>query len=140
MKDSGSADNKRTGYIKFDLTGITSVSSATIRLYGYLADASTPTAISLFDVANTTWSQSTINFNNAPASNGSAVATKTITGFSSTAGAYYDFDVTAYIQAAITAGKTEVSLAIKAATGSNVRVSFNTSEAAANTPALVVTT
>jgi hypothetical protein len=139
VKESSSADNKRTGYLKFDLTGITSVSSATIRLYGYLADASTPTAVSLYDVANTTWSQSTINFNNAPASNGSAVATKTITGFSSTAGAYYDFDVTSYIQAAIAANKTTVSLAIKAAAGSNVRVSFNTSEAAANTPDSVVT-
>jgi len=46
--------------------------------------------------------------------------------------------VTAYLQAALTAGKTQVTIAIT--TAANVRVSFNSSEAASNTPALVITT
>jgi hypothetical protein len=110
-----------------------------VRLWGYLADDDSPTAITLYDVANANWSESTLTFDNAPAVGG-AVATQTISGYGSQNGAYYDFDVTAYLQAAVAAGKTKVSFALKAEAGSNVRVSFATSEAPANTPALVITT
>ncbi|MGB7159700.1 MAG: DNRLRE domain-containing protein, partial [Tepidisphaeraceae bacterium] len=131
------ADRDRRAYMKFDLTGVTSVTSAVVRLFGYLADGTSPSAVSLNGVASDAWSEGSITFNNSPAV-GAVLATQTITGANPGAAAWYEFDVTAYLQAAIAAGKTQVTIAITTAAGT--RVSFNSAEAASNTPAMVITT
>ena len=136
-KGGSDANLVRKAYLQFDLTGITSVTNATVRLFGYLADSSKATAVNLLAVSDDSWTEGAITFNNAPAT-GAVVATQTVTGQYETHAAVYDFDITAYLQAAIAAGKTTVSLAITTTAG--VRVAFASSEATANAPALVITT
>jgi fibronectin type 3 domain-containing protein len=137
IKGGGDINLNRRAFLKFDLSGITSVTNAVVRLFGYLADSTKATAVNLHAVSNDSWTESGITYNNAPAL-GSVVATNTVTGANVGAAAWYEFDVTAYLQAAIAAGKTEVTLAV--ATTASVRVAFNSAEATANQPALVVTT
>ena len=57
-------------YLRFDLSGIVgTIQRATLRIY---PNSSQSTGYSVFGVANTSWSESTINASNAPPFNASA--------------------------------------------------------------------
>jgi endoglucanase len=85
--------------------------------------------------ADNTWDESAINFNNAPAINGSALDSATI---ANTSEKYYYFDVSSYIKAQKVAGATEVTLAVKAPAFSSNFVTFKSREASSNQPLLMI--
>ena len=91
---------------------------------------------SIFSVADTSWSETGITFNNAPATSSMALAGATVTG---TALQMVHLDLTAYVKAQKAAGHNIISFALKDNTSSNSFVQFNSREAASNKPALVVT-
>jgi len=130
VKTATSGDD-RTAYLKFDLTGITSLNNATLQLSGALESPQTPaTDVGIFPVADSSWVEGDgtivnragdgfdtdnspageITWNNAPALAGSAIATATVSRDSFQT---YSFDVTSYLQQQITAGNTIVTLALK---------------------------
>src|SRR5439155_14112299 len=95
VKTSGSGFN-RHGYLKFDMFGVNAINSAKLRVFGRLSDTqNTNVATSLFSVANTSWTEGGITFNNEPAAGATPLATATI--IDNTA-RFYDFDVTAYLK------------------------------------------
>ena len=130
-----STDNSKMIYLRFDIASLGStVTNATLRLYGSVGNSSSLN-VDVFYVPDNSWGESTITFNNKPAQSGSSYATKTITG---TTQQYYEWNITSLVQARKTAGSTMLSMVLKcAAKGSFVK--FNTKEAAANNPQLVVT-
>jgi hypothetical protein len=126
-------ENERRIYIRFPLAGLSpTVTSVKLRLNGNAPG--TAKATSVYGVANTTWSETTITFNNAPPMDASAIATTSV----GTGVAWYEWDLTAYVQAKKTAGATDVSFGIKSDPISNdTQTSFSSKEGA-NDPVLII--
>jgi hypothetical protein len=134
LKKSTSGYN-RESYLKFDLSGVSTISSAKLRLFGNVSDASS-VALALFGSGNTSWSESTVTWNTKPVT-GSQIGSATISG--STA-KWYEIDLTSYLKAEKAAGHALVTIVIKSNTSSTgPYVAFNSDDAASNRPELTIT-
>src|SRR4030095_12013427 len=85
---------------------------------------------------NTTWLENSITWNNKPAADAAILAT---TDVNSTTNQYYEWDLAQHIANLRTAGTNLVTLKLVNTNSSNNQVIFNSKEAAANRPELVVT-
>ena len=132
-------NNARETYLMFNLATVSgTVSSATLRVYGKIDLTTVPSVpIGVFPVANTTWTESTLTWNNKPASGTTALGTNTV---NNTAYSYVTFDVTSYVQAELAASRTKVSFAMKSGVAHDPRVFWNSKETGNNPPQLVVET
>ena len=128
----------RVSYLLFDLSGLTTLSSAKLRLFGNLqaSTATTGVGVSIFGVSSTTWDEKTLTNSNAPPADANAQASATVTGG---AAKYYEFDLAAYLNQQLAAGKTKAAVAIKATAVNTNFVDFNSHEATTNPPQLMVT-
>ncbi len=123
LREDGSPVKR--GYLRFNVAGLSgAVSKATLRLY---ANSSLSSGITVRQVADNTWGETTINYNNAPAL-GTAIAT---TG-AVTQGTWISIDVTSYVT-----GNGIFSFAL---TNGNATALSLASREAANKPQLVITT
>ncbi|HWE97712.1 MAG TPA: DNRLRE domain-containing protein [Tepidisphaeraceae bacterium] len=130
VKNASSGDNRVT-FLKFDLTGLTSVNSAVLQLSGSLQTAQAPaTDTGVYAVSDTSWVEGNgtivnsigdgfdtdnspsgeMTWNNQPAVDGPLLATATVSRSTFQA---ITFDVTQYIQQQINAGATQVTLALE---------------------------
>lgn len=136
---SATAGNNRETYLKFDLTTVSGISSAKVRLFGGLSDTtSSNVPAAIFSVATTSWVESgsgSITWNTKPVSGTTALASCTITD---NVPGWYEWDVTAYLQSEKAAGRNVVSLVIKHSAQSSAFASFNSKEAASNQPQLIL--
>jgi hypothetical protein len=122
-------------YLKFDVGQPCTVSSVKLRLYGKLSGSGT-LPLAVYGVPATTWTETGMNWNNKPAS-GALLRTVNVV---STTGAWYEWDVTDYVRAELSAGRSAVSFALKSTAATNYQVTFNSREAAGTSaPRLVVT-
>ncbi|NML21762.1 DNRLRE domain-containing protein [Pseudoflavitalea sp. G-6-1-2] len=138
LSPSGQLNNARESYLRFDLSSVSgSVSNATLRVYGKIDLTTVPSVpIGVYAVANTTWSESALTWNNKPAS-GAGLDTNTVTN---AAYAYITWDVTSYVQSELAASRNKVSFAMKSLTAHDPRVFWNSKEFGSNPPQLVVNT
>jgi len=129
----------RQTYIGFDLSNINgTITNAVLKVYGKLEDIrSVNIPVGVYTVANTTWTEAGLTWNNKPATASGALQSVTITD--STA-RYYTWDVTAYINSEKAAGRNAISLALINSTISTPRIVFNSKETGANAPQLLITT
>ncbi|MDB5802516.1 MAG: hypothetical protein JWL63_3455 [Rhodocyclales bacterium] len=120
------AGKVRLSYVKFNLTGVTTVTSAKLRIYG------SSTANTNLGAAQTTdgWTQAAITWNTKPAA-GTAIGSVAMT----TTAKYYEIDVTAYVQSQ--AGGDHVASFVLSETAGKY-TTLNTKENAANKPQLVI--
>ncbi|MGX5819498.1 CBM96 family carbohydrate-binding protein [Chitinophaga lutea] len=139
VSPAGQLNNARETYLQFDLSSITSpLASVVLKVYGKVDLTTVPSvAVAAFPVSNTTWTENTLTWNNKPAAGATALATVTV---SNAAYAYYDFDVTAYVQAEKAAGRNKVSFALKSQVAHDPRIFWNSSEAGSNPPLLSIIT
>jgi hypothetical protein len=122
------ASPTRQGYLKFAVSGVNGaqVQSAKLRLY---AKASSVAGGTLAAVANTTWGETTLTWNNRPA----AAATATATLPAVTNGRWYEADVSSLV-------KGDGTYALRIASTSTDEATYATAESgAATAPQLVVT-
>jgi hypothetical protein len=139
VKKSRTSGNTREAYLKFDLTGITTpITAAKLRLWGFLSNVldSTKPNVAVYSAANTTWSESTLTYSNRPSSGSTILAQQAISG---TAGQWFEFDLTSFLQAEKAAGRSVVTLVLKSTNTTNAMANFNSAEAASNAPELAVT-
>ena len=136
VKDATTPGLLRVSYLKFNLKNFSTITSADLRLFGKLSD-STDTNITaqVFAAVGTDWDEASITSNNAPPVTGAALASAVI---NDTAGKYYQFDLTSYLQAQKAAGHNVVTLAVEASGFSSNYIVFNSRESGANRPQLVV--
>jgi hypothetical protein len=129
----------RESYLRFDYSAFSgsAVNSAKIRVYVSRVDANASRIISVFGLSNNTWGENTITWNNKPAESGTPLGSYTV---NNTARAWYELDVTAYINSQLALGKKIVSLRLvnQGAKGSGNLVTFNSREAASNKPELLL--
>jgi uncharacterized delta-60 repeat protein len=153
VKNAASGDT-RVAYLKFDLTGVTTINSAVLQLSGSLENnLATPVATGVYGVANSSWIQGNgtivdsigdgfdtsnlppgeITFNNAPAVSSTLIDSATVTRDTFQT---YTLNVTAYLQAQLAAGNTIVSLALENLTPTAEETEFLSSNARSNAGAV----
>ncbi|MDB5299424.1 MAG: conserved repeat domain protein, partial [Phycisphaerales bacterium] len=130
VKNASSGDN-RVSFLKFDLSGVSSINSAVLQLSASLQSShATPTDMGVYAVSDSSWVEGDGNivnsigdgfdtdnnpsgemtWNNQPSVDGPLLATATVTRNSFQA---YSFDVTQYLQQQLNAGNTVVTLALQ---------------------------
>lgn len=138
VKRSANVGNSREAYIRFDLGGISTLTSAKLRLYGRLSAASTTTPTLTADVyssSNTTWSESAVTWDTRPAT---GITTHGSVTVSKTTDEWYEVDLTTFLKAELAAGRKVVTLALIPALTSDPWIIFASDETA-NGPRVVVT-
>ncbi len=127
----GNSANFRKGYVKFDLTasGVGPITSAIVRLY---ATTSTAIGMNVHQVSDV-WTETGLTWNNAPPEG----AVITMISLPASPG-YNEWDVTSYVQGQFTAGDKVISLVFYSAAVSSSTIAFNSREASANRPELII--
>jgi PKD repeat protein len=139
VKRSSTANsgNNRETYLKFDLASAASIGSAKLRLFARLSNSeATNVVTAIYPVANSSWTENGINFNNRPPSGTSELARFTV---ANTTGQWHEVDLTNYLKAEKAAGRNLVSLALKNLANASPITIVNSDEATANRPQLVIT-
>lgn len=129
-------------YFGFSLTNggspilTSSVSSARLMAYARSVYASNSSAVPVvaYAVSNSTWSEYTINYVNAPSVLGS-LSTASVSANST----YYSWDVTGAVNATESGGNVTLALGVTLVPNQEDHVLFNSREASANLPELVLT-
>jgi hypothetical protein len=141
VKLSNTTGNKREGYLKFDVSSLPSdpsaITNVKLRLNGKLSASGASPIVGVFGASNTSWGETAITWNTKPATSGSALATKTISG---TTAAWYEWDITSYVKTARQNGQQFVTLVLRATNATDPQAVFNSDDAASNGPQLVATT
>lgn len=127
VKYAGTADNRRETYLRFDVSSLgSSFSSAKLQVVGKLTGAmSGGINVALIEAASAGWSEGGLTWNNRPAAIGSVIDSKTIAG---TAAQVYEYDITSWLKAARSAGKTSVALILRTTFTTDPQVSFASRE------------
>lgn len=120
-----------TSFLKFDLSGVSGVTSATLRIYGFNDGANNNVLVNAFETADS-WTESGITFNNAPAA-GAYVNAVSVGGTLQ----YYEIDVTSYVFAE-SVGDGIISFQLQSGNSGTESAEFNSKEASANHPQLVI--
>jgi endoglucanase len=137
INPTATTGNNRETYLLFNASAVTgTINSVTLKVYGKV-DLTTVLSIpvGVFSVANTTWTENTLTWNNKPASGATALASATV---SNAAYSYVTWDVTNYVKSEIAAGRKTISLAMKSQAAYDPRILWNASEAGNNPPQLVI--
>ncbi len=131
VKKSSSPDYNREAFLKFNLSSVNTISKAKLRIYA----ASTTATTTVFPVADTSWNETGINWNNKP-SRGTAITNRTITGNTYK---WYELDVTNYVKSEKAAGRNIISLVLANQSTTSQLLQLKSREANSNQPQLVVT-
>ena len=107
----------------------------TLRLSGRLSDTRAATVTTrIYAVSSTSWAETSLNWNNRPASGATALATVVVAG---TAAQWYNVNLTSYVQAQRAAGATVIAIALKNPDDTLPYSSFSSRESG-NGPQLVI--
>jgi hypothetical protein len=133
VKNGSTNGIRRETYLKFSISDITEVGTAKLRIFGKNYETTNSVNLSAYGVSDDTWTEMGITWLNAP---GSATALLASTAVSTTQ--YYELDVTGYVKAQLVGDKM-ASFVLRNATAKNLKLAFNSKEAATNPPQLVIT-
>ncbi len=158
VKNATSGDS-RVAFLKFDLSHLTTLNSAVLKLSGSLLNSlATPVDTGVYAVADTSWIEGSgtivdsigdgfdtsnnppgeMTWNNQPTADATPIATATISRDSYQT---YGFDVTKYLQQQFNAGATSVTLALKNVEPTEQETAFISRDSSAGigtTPQLVI--
>jgi hypothetical protein len=134
----GTSGNTRWTYLRFSLSSLTTIQAAKLRLFGNLS-ATTTTAVrtQIFSSTNLSWGENSITWNNKPAVAATVLASTTLVN-NSTTGRWYEWDLTAFLQAQQAAGRTAVTLVLKDDVATPT-ATFRSRQASSNRPELRIT-
>ena len=126
----------RHAYLNFDLDSLGGIGSAKLRLFGRLV-STTPgsVAVGVFAAADTAWGEKTITWNNRPATAAAPLKQVNVT---TAADRWYEWDLTSYLRQQKSAGRTTVTLVLKALSPSKPTVGFSSREAPTHRPELLL--
>jgi phosphatidylserine/phosphatidylglycerophosphate/cardiolipin synthase-like enzyme len=136
-KFSAEAQYHRQTYMKLDITDVNAAtSSVTLRLSGRLSDTrAASVSADILSVADTTWNETTITWNNKPVYASTVEATVEVSG---TAAQWYDVDLTTFAKTQRALGRTAISIAIVCPLDTLPYVAFGSRESSAR-PELLIT-
>jgi carboxypeptidase T len=136
VRSSSNASNTRWVYFKFDTSGVAgTLSNVKLRVYGSNSSNGT-LSIGAYSASNTTWSETGITWNNRPTTGASALNSVSV---ASTSAAFYELDVTAYVNAERAAGRNTVTLVLRSASNTTPSFGVASRENTVNPARLVLT-
>jgi len=130
--------NNRWTYLRFNIGGLSTIQAAKLRLFGNLTSTTT-TAVQarVFSSTNLTWGEGSITWNNKPAPGATVLASVPLV-INSTTARWYEWDLTAFLQAEKAAGRTAVTLVLRNDVATP-NTTFRSRQASSNRPELRVT-
>jgi hypothetical protein len=135
---SSTAGNNRETYLKYDLTSVSGVTQAKVRLYGRVNDTSASNVTAaIYSVATTSWTETGITWNTKPVSGASPLATATV---ANNVAQWYEWDVTSYVKSEKAAGRNMVSFVVKGTSAAATFLTFSSRETTTNRPQLALRT
>ncbi|AEV99831.1 glycosyl hydrolase family 5 [Niastella koreensis] len=137
VNPSATTGNNRESYLLFDANSVSgTINSVKLKVYGKVdLTAITTIPVGVYAVANTSWTEKTLTWNNKPAAGSTALASADI---SSAAYSYAVWDVTSYVKSEMAAGRKLISLSLKSLASNDSRILFNSAETGNNPPQLVI--
>jgi hypothetical protein len=126
--------NSRRGFIRFDVSGYASITSARLQLYVAQSGMSEDLVLEVHAVPNKAWNEHTLNWNNQPPM-GQLLDSIVASG---TGYVLYEFDVTDYVRDELIANNTVVSFGLYNPRSASPYLKVATSNAATNKPVLRV--
>jgi|KBSSwiStaDraftv2_1062776.scaffolds.fasta_scaffold03288_3 hypothetical protein len=133
VKTNPQAGLNRHIFLKFDLSGVTSASSARLRLFGNFTATSGTSPVTIHAQDTDSWTETGLTWNNQPAA-GAATVTVPV-GLNAQ---YWEWDLTAFVQNQIATGQHIMSLELQNDATTSDPVNFNSREAASNKPQLAL--
>ena len=133
VKANPQAGLNRHIFLKFDLSGLTSASSAKLRLFGNFTASSGTSPVTVHAEDTDSWTEAGLTWDTQPAA-GSTVVTVAVGRNAQ----YWEWDLTAFVQNQIATGQHTTSLELQNDVTTSDPANFNSREAAANKPQLVV--
>jgi hypothetical protein len=133
VKQLATGSNRET-YIKFDLSSVSAIGSAKLRLYGSLQTTENPAETIGVYATDGDWSENLVTWNTKSSAT-TKLASFTVAGVPSK---WYEVDLTNYIKAEKAAGHATASIALKNLTPANAVCTFWSDELV-NGPQLIVT-
>ena len=132
VKDSSNTDNDRHAFLKFDLRAVpdASVGSAVLKLYVAKLPNGPNAPFKVFAVANDTWAETAMTWNDQPAQGGQIAA-----GLAATTG-WISLDLTSHVNSQLASDK-QVSIELLDETQARLMVRFASRESQ-NAPQLVL--
>ncbi|GGB81827.1 ELWxxDGT repeat protein [Dyadobacter sediminis] len=124
---------QRKTYLKFPLEGISKITSAKLRIYGFNFENNKNITLAATGVSNDGWTETGINWLNAPAASGKILDSVKV----SNQAKYYELDVTDFVKAQLGGDKT-ASFLLTNPKQDNVRLYFMSRESKTNPPQLVI--
>ena len=111
VKRSANTGNTREGYLRFDLSSVSAINSAKLRLTGRLSAALAGGILTnIYSASNTTWSESGLTWNNKPAAGTALRGSLRVNGTTNQA---YEVDLTSFLKSEFAAGRKVVTLVLK---------------------------
>jgi endoglucanase len=136
VKKGFASDNTRRSYLKFDISHLETIGTASLRLYGRVSNASTARVrISIHRVSNESWDEQTMTWSTKP-SYGAMLGTVSVRGATAQ---WVSLDVTAFVRAQKQAGRKTISLALRALEHTSAYAIFESREAGLFAPQLAIT-
>jgi hypothetical protein len=130
---TGNAGGNSVAYFSVDLTNIgASISDARLTLVG--GAVGSPVPVGVYATSKTKWSESTLNWSNAPTISGGAVDEQTVG-----AKASYSWNIASILQAAKKAGLTSATIALKCDVPSATGAAFSSRRSRSGAPLVTVT-
>ncbi|CRK81180.1 polysaccharide lyase family 8 super-sandwich domain-containing protein [Neobacillus massiliamazoniensis] len=129
VRDATSDAYSRKSYLKFALQDIGTLTSAKLRVYGKATNS--PGTVKIMGSEKNDWTETGINWNNAPAP-AAEIASTTV----STTANYYEFDVTDYVKNHL--DQKEVTFILTGTGKQDIYMDFNSKENGENQPQLVI--
>jgi len=127
----------RASYLRFPIDDMPETGGfATLHLYGTFVGSGPPVRTRVCAVGDTTWTERTLTWNNAPARDRVALATALVSGEPR----WYAWDLTNHVRALKAAGATQVDLALDNDQYNDALAGFNSRESSFNVPALTLST
>jgi hypothetical protein len=133
IRTTGTTGSRRDAFLRLDISGFTTVSSAKLALSAHTNDGSA-IAVSAYAVSNTTWGETSITWNNKPHLD--LIPTVLASATVSTA-ATYTLDLTSYVKSSIAAGAKLITIALHGAT-SNGYVIVTSRQATSGRPSFTL--
>jgi hyaluronate lyase len=125
----------REAFLKLDISGVQPGDTVRLRLYGRLSDTrSSSVTTQIHPVADPSWSEGSLTWNDKPAASGAPVATVAVSG---TSAKWYEVDLTDHVQAQRAAGANLIAIALKNPDDTPPYASFSSRESA-NGPQLAI--
>ncbi|MFL6601569.1 MAG: DNRLRE domain-containing protein [Steroidobacteraceae bacterium] len=120
-------------FLKFDLSSLTSASTAKLRLFGNFTAASGTSPVTVHAEDTDSWTEPGLTWDNQPAA-GSTLVTVPV----GRSAQYWEWNLTTFVQNQIATGQHIMSLELQNDATTSDPANFNSREAASNRPQLVV--